>query len=146
MKYRCSALPITEFFGVVVHHVEQHAYGTMVRQIGSSNREDIYIPMKTNSAGETLAENPVNALFKDLSLVISSRLDNVRSTLDLKVRDGPIGLLSHFSSCIADGVRRVSTSSQQYIIEARFWKVRPRFESNSMWLPNPPPIETYFMS
>ena len=76
--------------------------------------------MKTNSAGETLAENPVNPLFKTLLLAISSRLDNMRSTLDLKIFEGPFSSLSHLSSWSADGVRRKSTSSQQYSIEERF--------------------------
>ena len=102
--------------------------------------------MKTNSAGDTFAENLVNPLFRALSPAISSRFDNVRSILALKVSVGPSVPLSHFSSWIADGVRRKSTSSQQYNIEARFWKVRPRFESNSMWLPNPPLMEMYFTS
>jgi hypothetical protein len=76
--------------------------------------------MKTNSAGDTLAENPVKALFKALSLAISSRFDNMRSILDLKTREGPGGSFSHLSSCTADGVRRKSTSVQQNSIEARF--------------------------
>ncbi len=76
--------------------------------------------MKTNSAGETLAENPVKPLFKALSLAISSKFDNMRSTLNLKVLEGPFSSLSHFSSWSADGERCKSTSSQQYNIEARF--------------------------